>query len=145
MMYPKSRAKPMNPKKKYVCAVCKSPCDLYGLFFHMKQVSILYAKLVDFPSFEIVLVQELFFYWFFAGSSRSSMLLLYEAFQKSEWFGNSYQKRASGTQKILPQYQTVYQCLWIEVQLGLFSLLRYHSCEENWPTFVQHFCQKTFR
>ena len=39
MMYPKNRTKPMNPRKKYVCAVCKSPCDLYGLFFHMKQVS----------------------------------------------------------------------------------------------------------
>ena len=38
MLYPKSRAKQMNPKKKYVCAVCKSSCDLYGLFNHMKQV-----------------------------------------------------------------------------------------------------------
>ena len=38
MLYPKSRAKQMNPKKKYVCAVCKSSCDLYGLFLHMKQV-----------------------------------------------------------------------------------------------------------
>ena len=28
----------MNPNKKYVCAHCKSVCDLYGLFIHMKAV-----------------------------------------------------------------------------------------------------------
>ena len=28
----------MNARKKYVCAVCKSVCDLHGLFLHMKQV-----------------------------------------------------------------------------------------------------------
>ena len=53
MLYPKSRAKQMNPKKKYVCAVCKSSCDLYGLFNHMKQVR---YKNIIFPYkfFEII-------------------------------------------------------------------------------------------
>ena len=37
-IYPNSAAKTMNPKKKYVCAVCKSVCDLFGLFTHMKTV-----------------------------------------------------------------------------------------------------------
>lgn len=37
-LYPGQEAKIMNPKKKYVCAVCKSVCDLFGLFIHMKQV-----------------------------------------------------------------------------------------------------------
>ena len=31
-------ARRLDPKKKYVCAVCKSVCDLLGLFVHMKQV-----------------------------------------------------------------------------------------------------------
>ena len=39
-LYPKQIVKTMNPKKKYVCAVCKSVCDLYGLFVHMKQVKL---------------------------------------------------------------------------------------------------------
>lgn len=39
-LYPKHSTKTVNPKKKYVCAVCKSVCDLFGLFLHMKQVSI---------------------------------------------------------------------------------------------------------
>ena len=42
MMYPKNRSKPMNPRKKYQCAVCKSACDLFGLFFHMKKVSVFF-------------------------------------------------------------------------------------------------------
>ena len=37
-LYPPSSALLLDPKKKYVCAVCKSVCDLYGLFLHMKQV-----------------------------------------------------------------------------------------------------------
>ncbi len=37
-LYPSSGVRTMNQKKKYVCAVCKSVCDLFGLFLHMKQV-----------------------------------------------------------------------------------------------------------
>ena len=37
-LYPDSLAAPLDPKKKYVCAVCKSVCDLHGLFIHMKTV-----------------------------------------------------------------------------------------------------------
>ena len=37
-LYPFSIVKTMNPRKKYVCAVCKSVCDLFGLFTHMKTV-----------------------------------------------------------------------------------------------------------
>ena len=38
-LYPAEHtAKRLDPKKKYVCAVCKSVCDLLGLFVHMKQV-----------------------------------------------------------------------------------------------------------
>ncbi len=37
-LYPASKSKTMNQRKKYVCAVCKSVCDLFGLFLHMKQV-----------------------------------------------------------------------------------------------------------
>ena len=37
-LYPFSTVKTMNPRKKYVCAVCKSVCDLFGLFTHMKTV-----------------------------------------------------------------------------------------------------------
>ena len=38
-LYPAGHtAKRLDPKKKYVCAVCKSVCDLLGLFVHMKQV-----------------------------------------------------------------------------------------------------------
>ena len=37
-LYPTSTVKTMNPRKKYVCAVCKSVCDLFGLFTHMKTV-----------------------------------------------------------------------------------------------------------
>ena len=35
---PEHTVKRLDPKKKYVCAVCKSVCDLLGLFVHMKQV-----------------------------------------------------------------------------------------------------------
>ncbi len=38
-LYPANNVQTMNQKKKYVCAVCKSVCDLFGLFVHMKQVS----------------------------------------------------------------------------------------------------------
>ena len=38
VLYRKQEVKVMNPRKKYVCAVCKSVCDLFGLFFHMKEV-----------------------------------------------------------------------------------------------------------
>jgi len=37
-LYPSNGAQLLDAKKKYVCAVCKSVCDLYGLFLHMKQV-----------------------------------------------------------------------------------------------------------
>ena len=37
-LYAPQPVKPMNARKKYVCAVCKSVCDLHGLFLHMKQV-----------------------------------------------------------------------------------------------------------
>ena len=37
-LYPDNFVKTMNPRKKYVCAVCKSVCDLFGLFSHMKTV-----------------------------------------------------------------------------------------------------------
>ncbi len=37
-LYPPCSGRPLDPKKKYVCAVCKSVCDLYGLFLHMKEV-----------------------------------------------------------------------------------------------------------
>ena len=37
-LYPPITARPLDPKKKYVCAVCKSVCDLFGLFLHMKEV-----------------------------------------------------------------------------------------------------------
>jgi hypothetical protein len=37
-LYPPITARSLDPKKKYVCAVCKSVCDLYGLFLHMKEV-----------------------------------------------------------------------------------------------------------
>lgn len=38
MLYPLQEARTVDPKKKYVCAVCKSVCDLLGLFTHMKEV-----------------------------------------------------------------------------------------------------------
>ena len=38
VLYAAQPSKPMNARKKYVCAVCKSVCDLHGLFLHMKQV-----------------------------------------------------------------------------------------------------------
>ena len=38
-LYPREHTvRRLDPKKKYVCAVCKSVCDLLGLFVHMKQV-----------------------------------------------------------------------------------------------------------
>lgn len=37
-LYPKSEVSTMNARKKYVCSVCQSVCDLFGLFIHMKQV-----------------------------------------------------------------------------------------------------------
>ena len=37
-LYPDNPVKQLDVKKKYVCAVCKSVCDLYGLFIHMKTV-----------------------------------------------------------------------------------------------------------
>ena len=37
-LYPKFKSMSMKARKKYVCAVCKSVCDLFGLFTHMKQV-----------------------------------------------------------------------------------------------------------
>ena len=37
-LYPENTVKQLDVKKKYVCAVCKSVCDLYGLFIHMKTV-----------------------------------------------------------------------------------------------------------
>lgn len=37
-LYPPQPTKTMNPRKKYLCAVCKSTCDLFGLFAHMKRV-----------------------------------------------------------------------------------------------------------
>jgi hypothetical protein len=37
-LYPPISGRSLDPKKKYVCAVCKSVCDLYGLFIHMKEV-----------------------------------------------------------------------------------------------------------
>ena len=37
-LYPTVRVSQLDSKKKYVCAVCKSVCDLYGLFIHMKTV-----------------------------------------------------------------------------------------------------------
>ena len=37
-LYPPTTTKILDPKKKYVCAVCKSVCDLIGLFMHMKEV-----------------------------------------------------------------------------------------------------------
>ena len=37
-LYAPQPTRPMNARKKYVCAVCKSVCDLHGLFLHMKQV-----------------------------------------------------------------------------------------------------------
>ena len=33
------QVKTMNPKKKYVCATCKSNFDLFGLYSHMKKVA----------------------------------------------------------------------------------------------------------
>ena len=54
MLYPKSKAKGMNPRKKYVCAVCKSSCDLYGLFLHMKQVSFVSTCFADVISRQIM-------------------------------------------------------------------------------------------
>ena len=44
MLYPSNPPSPMNPRKKYVCSVCKSVCDLFGLFLHMKQVSFKYSQ-----------------------------------------------------------------------------------------------------
>ena len=38
LLYPPNTARQLDSKKKYVCAVCKSVCDLYGLFVHMKTV-----------------------------------------------------------------------------------------------------------
>ncbi len=38
LLYPPQVTKTMNARKKYVCAVCKSVCNLFGLFVHMKQV-----------------------------------------------------------------------------------------------------------
>ena len=49
-LYPKQMVKTMNPKKKYVCAVCKSVCDLYGLFVHMKQVNTVLLYLLSLSS-----------------------------------------------------------------------------------------------
>ena len=37
-LFPKFAAVPMNPKKKYKCAVCHDVCDIHALFAHMKQV-----------------------------------------------------------------------------------------------------------
>ena len=37
-LYPPNTTQLLYPKKKYVCAVCKSVCYLYVLFLHMKQV-----------------------------------------------------------------------------------------------------------
>ena len=37
-LYPDNKVKQLDSKKKYVCAVCKSVCDLYGLFIHMKTI-----------------------------------------------------------------------------------------------------------
>ncbi|TRY61774.1 hypothetical protein TCAL_12268 [Tigriopus californicus] len=37
-LYPRSEVSTMNARKKYVCSVCQSVCDLFGLFTHMKQV-----------------------------------------------------------------------------------------------------------
>ena len=37
-LYPPPRMSILDPRKKYVCAVCKSVCDLLGLFNHMKEV-----------------------------------------------------------------------------------------------------------
>jgi len=37
-LYPPPNSRILDPKKKYVCAVCKSVCDLFGLFVHMKEV-----------------------------------------------------------------------------------------------------------
>merc|ERR1719334_768727 len=38
LLYPTNVIKQLDVKKKYVCAVCKSVCDLFGLFLHMKTV-----------------------------------------------------------------------------------------------------------
>ena len=43
---PPSSALLLDPKKKYVCAVCKSVCDLYGLFLHMKQVRLVRRTII---------------------------------------------------------------------------------------------------
>ena len=37
-LFPPPKSRVLDPKKKYVCAVCKSVCDLVGLFIHMKEV-----------------------------------------------------------------------------------------------------------
>lgn len=37
-LYPPPKSRLLDAKKKYVCAVCKSVCDLIGLFDHMKEV-----------------------------------------------------------------------------------------------------------
>ena len=38
LLYPPFTSTPMNPKKKYVCAVCKEVCNIHSLFNHMKEV-----------------------------------------------------------------------------------------------------------
>ena len=38
LVFPPLQIKTMNPKKKYVCATCKSNFDLFGLYSHMKKV-----------------------------------------------------------------------------------------------------------
>lgn len=37
-LYPAQNRSSLDPRKKYVCAVCKSVFDLVGLFLHMKEV-----------------------------------------------------------------------------------------------------------